>query len=226
MTPAHLCALVSEMVYAPLDDWTARADALGLDVIAKYDTGGTQAVLLTDGQLAINAYRGTDDLRALLTDLRYIKCDFPGGGRVHRGFFSAFNQVRDAVERDIEKTGLPMVYTGHSLGAAPAIMSAVLWGAEQVHVYGCPRVGNKDFVKRLDCPAFRYENRLDFVTSVPLWTSPVQAVHAWKNGRKPTLYKHAGVKVALSGWGHPVNRYVKATRGLQLPVVAAAREVA
>ena len=41
MTPAHLCALASELVYAPLDDWTARADTLGLDVIAKYDRGDT-----------------------------------------------------------------------------------------------------------------------------------------------------------------------------------------
>ena len=225
MTPAHLCALVSELVYAPLDDWNARADTLGLDVIAKYDRGDTQAILLTDSQLTILAYRGTKGLRDLLTDLRYIKADFPGGGRVHRGFLAAFNQVRDKVARDLEKTGLPVVMTGHSLGAALAVMAAVMWPANQVHVYGCPRAGNRAFVKRLKCPMRRYENRLDFVPSVPFLTSPVQAIHALSNGRSPTLYAHAGVRVGLEGWWHPVKGHVKATRGLQLPV-AAAREVA
>ena len=215
MTPAHLCARLSELAYADPGDVTAGARSLGLDVIGQYDRRGTQAFLVTDGQLAILSYRGTDDLRALLTDLRYVKCDFPGGGRVHRGFYAAFNQVRDAVERDIEKTGLPMVYTGHSLGAAPAIMAAVLWGAHQVYVYGCPRVGNNVFVKRLKCPTFRYVNRLDPVPWIPFATSPVQAVHAAVNGRLPTLYAHAGRKVVLSGFGHPVRGYVKETRALR-----------
>ena len=118
MTPAHLCARVSELTYAPTDDWNARADTLGMDVIAKYDRGDTQDILLTDSQLTILAYRGTKGLRDLLTDLRYIKCDFPGGGRVPSGFYAAFNPVRDDVERDIETTGLAMAYPGHSPGAA------------------------------------------------------------------------------------------------------------
>ena len=165
-------------------------------------------------------------MRDLLTDLRYIKADFPGGGRVHRGFLAAFNQVRDKVARDLEKTGLPAVMTGHSLGGALAVMAGVEWPANQIHVYGCPRVGNRDFVKRLKCPARRYVNRMDPVTWVPYATSPVQIFHAGVNGRLPTLYAHAGLRVGLSGWGHPVKGYVKATRWLQLPVVAAAREVA
>ena len=213
MTLAHLCSQVSELVYADPEDWAALAGALGLDVAGQYDRGDTQAVLLANHKLAILSWRGTDGLRDAFTDLKYIKCDFPGGGRVHRGFFRAFNQIRDDVQADLEKIGLPVVQTGHSLGAAPAIMGAVMWPAHQVHVYGCPRVGNGDFVKRLKCPVRRYENWLDPVTYVPPPTSPMQAAHALSHGRKPTLYKHAGKKVGLSGFGHPVRRYRNATVG-------------
>ena len=212
MTPAHLCARLSELAYADAAGVAKGAQDLGLEVIGQYDRGGTQAFLFTDHRLAVLAYRGTEEWRDVFADLRYIKRDFPGGGRVHRGFLKAFNQVRDAVQADLRKTGLPVVMTGHSLGAALAMMAAVMWPAHAVHVYGCPRVGNGDFVKRLKCPVTRYENWFDPVTFVPPPNSPVQAVHALSHGRAPTLYRHGGKKVGLSAFGHPVRRYVKGTR--------------
>ncbi len=94
-----------------------------------------------------------------------------------------------------------------------ALMAAVMWSPQEVHVFGCPKTGNKDFVRRLTRPVKRYENWLDIVTYLPPPTSPIQAVHSLRHGRKPTLYAHAGKRVSLSGIGHFIRRYTNATVG-------------
>ncbi len=207
---AHLCARISELAYED----EPFLDHLGFSVIKQFDRNATQALLAMDGHLAILAFRGTEERKDLFTDMRYIKCDFPGGGRVHRGFYGAFTEVRDEIAADLENIAVPRIFTGHSLGAALAVMAAVVCPPREVHVFGCPRVGNKDFVRRLTCPVHRYENWFDMVTYLPLATSPIQAAHSLRHGRKPTLYVHAGEKVGLGGIGHFIRRYRSATAGL------------
>lgn len=94
------------------------------------------------------------------------------------------------------------------LGAA---LGAMMWERWPTLLGGVDlRVGNRDFTGRLECPVNRHENWFDPVTYVPPATSPVQAAHALAHGRAPTLYRHAGTKVATPGFGHPVSRYVSA----------------
>ena len=211
MNIAHLCAQISELAYEDQPVF----DHLGFSLIEQFDRNGTQAILATDGHLTILAFRGTEEIGDFLADLRYVKTDFPGGGRVHRGFYHAFVQVRDEIAAGLENIAAPTIFTGHSLGAAMALMAAVMWSPQEVHVFGCPKTGNKDFVRRLTRPVNRYENWLDIVTYLPPPTSPIQAVHSLCHWRKPTLYAHAGRKVRLSGFGHPVRGYVKETRALR-----------
>ena len=142
-----------------------------------------------------------------------MKTGFPGGGRVHRGFYRAFMQVRDEIAANLEHIAAPTIFTGHSLGAAMALMAAVMWSPQDVHVFGCPKVGNKDFGKRLTRPVTRYENWLDIVPYLPPPTSPIQAAQSLRHGRKPTLYAHAGKRAGLSGIGHFIRRYKNATTG-------------
>jgi len=209
MNTAHLCTRISELAYD--DNPRPGLLSLGFDLVRAYDRGGTQAILATDYADVVLAFRGTEEPRDLFRDLRYIKTDFPGGGRVHRGFYSAFLEVWDEIAADLKNLAYPKIYTGHSLGAALAVMAAVMAPPREVHVYGCPRVGNRAFTDRLKCPVFRYENWFDLVTYVPPATSPVQAVHAWAHGRAPTLYHHPRTKVATPALGHFIRRYVKAT---------------
>ncbi len=209
MSLAHLCARISELAYED----NPVLEHLGFSLIKQFDRNGTQAILGTDGHLAILAFRGTEEIGDIIADLRYVKTDFPGGGRVHRGFYRAFMQVRDEIAANLEHIAAPTIFTGHSLGAAMALMAAVMWSPQEVHVFGCPKTGNKDFVRRLTRPVNRYENWLDIVTYLPPPTSPIQAFHSLRHGRKPTLYVHAGKRVGLSGIGHFIRRYTNATVG-------------
>ncbi len=183
--------------------------ALGLDLFATFDSGGTQAFLARSDRLLLLAFRGTEAWEDFFADLRYVKTDFPGGGRVHAGFLGAFEPVRNQIDAVLaaEDPTLKRVFTGHSLGAALALCAGATFPADEVHTFGCPRTGNKDFVKRIACPIYRFVNWGDLVTRVPPPNSLAQAVHAIRHGRLPTLYRHAGKKIRLDGRGHRSRQY-------------------
>ena len=210
MISAHTCALISQIAYH--DDPARRLAAIGFRLVATYDVGGTQALIAADDDNLVLAFRGTVEAADRRTDVRFVKTDFPGGGRVHLGFFEAFERVRPAIAFDLARlSSRRRVFTGHSLGAALAVMATVEWRPDVAYVFGCPRVGNAAFVKRVLSRLFRHENWLDGVTYLPLWASPFQAWYAWNEGRRPTFYRHAGFRVRTHGFGHPIGRYVKAT---------------
>jgi triacylglycerol lipase len=67
---------------------------------------------------------------------------------------------------------LPILFTGHSLGAALAALAASLFGAANagsaLYTIGSPRVGNPEFAATLDAlEVQRYVDCCDLVTRVP-----------------------------------------------------------
>lgn len=205
---AYVCASLSRRVYDDAPDLAG----LGHRLLGRYDRGGTQAFLSTDGVRVFLAFRGTEPERSedLITDLRYVKTDFPGGGRVHKGFLRAFTWVEHYIEDALEELNQPLIFTGHSLGAALALLAAAMWRPRAVYLFGCPRAGNRAFVKRIACPVHRFENRGDLVTHIPPPTSLLQAVYSLAHFRWPTLYRHAGRRIRLSGLGHGSDAYERA----------------
>ncbi len=205
----QVCASLSRRAY----DVNPNFAGLGHELLATFDRFGTQAFLTTDGLRAFLTFRGTEPTspRDLISDLRYVKTDFPGGGRVHLGFLRAFECVSEAIEASLPS--LPLIIDGHSLGAALALEGAATWKTEAVYLYGCPRVGNRAFIDRITCPVFRFENRADLVTYIPPPTSLLQVVYSLVNLRRPTLYRHAGKRIRLSGLGHRSAAYEAAAMG-------------
>jgi len=221
---AHTCARLSRLAYEDNPD----LGEVGQTLVAKFDCGGTQAFIskpiihrhhwltgnLPDNRMFL-VFRGTSEIGDFKADLRYVKTDFFGGGRVHLGFYTAFRKIEGAILDERENhLGSLWICSGHSLGAALALLAAARWKLTVAYLYGCPRVGNKAFVDRVQCPVRRFENRGDFVTRLPPPSSPLQIWHSLTHGRRPTLYRQAGKCVRLSEFGHGVSGYVDATAGM------------
>lgn len=185
----------------------ARAGLRLLDPIQDGRTG-TECFVAVGEEFAVVVFRGTEtglrrndpDFRHIfidmLTDAKFRLVPFGGAGQVHRGFLDAYESV-DARLRGVLAgldPGLPVWFTGHSLGAALATVAA--FRAERVqglYTYGSPRVGDVAFAQAFSRKFagmggdrhFRFVHDNDVVTVVP------------PNG----LYRHVGSLKHISSGG-------------------------
>lgn len=143
----------------------------------------TECFTAWNKKYAVAAFRGTE-LRStsaaaeILTDLNAFPVDFAEGGRVHKGFLSALDEVwggEDGLESLLtglltEKPRRPLWITGHSLGGALASLAfARIENATGLYIYGSPRTGNSEFAGLFEGkPVFRVENAGDPIIRVPL----------------------------------------------------------
>lgn len=108
------------------------------------------------------SFRGSSNIPNWISNLnfpkeaKYPKCN---GCKVHRGFYHAWDSVRERVVAEVRRLHkiqptAQIFVTGHSLGAALAVLCAAELGAskqslgfpiEGVYTYGEPRVGNQAF---------------------------------------------------------------------------------
>ena len=125
-------------------------------------------------QVGIVVFRGTDadDPTDIGDDADFILKDWQCGGKVHTGFARALEEVRPALTNAVQAMDMPILFTGHSLGAALATLAASLYkGTAKVALYtfGSPRVGNSAFVDTLaKAESYRFRDCSDIVTRVPL----------------------------------------------------------
>ena len=90
------------------------------------------------------------------------------------GFNTAWSDIRLALDsyRQSHPTS-PILFTGHSLGAAFATLAVERFrgGRAALYTFGSPRVGNKEFCERVreraDLGVFRFVNNDDVMTTVP-----------------------------------------------------------
>jgi hypothetical protein len=143
----------------------------------------TECFTAWNKKYAVAAFRGTE-LRStsaaaeILTDLNAFPVDFTEGGRVHKGFLSALDEVwsgEDGLEAHLtrlitDNPKRPLWITGHSLGGALAALAfARIKNAAGLYVFGSPRTGNGEFAAFFkDKPVFRLENAGDPIIRVPL----------------------------------------------------------
>lgn len=191
----------------------------GLSEFRNFDGKSTQCyVAHGDPEFAIVSFSGSDmrqregsgafDVLAdWLVNLNFDRASSVQGGQVHGGFKKALDEIWDPPDcegndslkkylENIRENGREKVwFTGHSLGGALAVIAAARYEeAAGVYTFGAPRVGDREFVKRFDAPAYRFVNGEDVVTGFPL------------RGR----YRHVGenriigsdgqIRVARAGW--------------------------
>lgn len=155
---------------------------------------GTECMVASSDTTVIVSFRGTEiNSRSVFyevgTDLNTVPVSFPEGGKVHRGFLQALEEVWDNKGEKYHKkfpvhnSGLgsyldsisknhperKIFICGHSLGGALATLCFVrVKSAKALYIYGAPRVGDADFVSLITGrDVFRIEHASDPVPLVP-----------------------------------------------------------
>jgi len=120
------------------------------------------------------AFRGTEPakLNDVLADLKVVKNSARAGGKVHGGFQKEVDDVWMEIVKELEhndqlKVRKDVYFTGHSLGAAMATISATRYKPEELFTFGSPRVGGQHFIKNIKCDHYRMMNNNDIVCRMP-----------------------------------------------------------
>jgi len=188
---AWVMASMAQLVYEPFEKKGRERDLLveklkggGFELLGEFNDPktDTQAFLVSNGEYAVLAFRGTEVTKRtdIATDVKATKVSIIEG-RVHRGFLSGYNSIRADILDALKKVlGLPIYITGHSLGAALATVATNYLETEVIdgvplrdriaacYTFGSPRVGNKQYDREFKSPIYRIVNTTDVVTVVPL----------------------------------------------------------
>jgi hypothetical protein len=173
-----LCAELSRLAYCTRHAIATVLHRIGMqlgEVFSESDDNGTFGFLAHSEQRSILVFRGTrpHDRQNVLDDLNFLPTTWTVGdevvGRVHRGFSDAMRRVWPQVEAATANLTKPTLVTGHSLGAALAVLAASRVPCQRLITIGAPRVGNatfRDFVERR-VEVIRVQGCCDMVCMVP-----------------------------------------------------------
>ena len=111
-----------------------------------------------ENKIIVIGFRGSKTLTNWIANLKFARVDSPfkecSNCKVHKGFLDDYNSIADdlfkAVNEIRSKTGIARVLiTGHSLGAALALLTAVDlvihdgFAQPVLYAFGLPRLGNQ-----------------------------------------------------------------------------------
>ncbi|MBV8180701.1 MAG: lipase family protein [Mycobacterium sp.] len=165
-------------------------------------------------RIAFVSFRGTSDVEDWLADLDAVPDDYlpvAGFGQVHAGFQDVYELVRNGIAANLAAATAgcdQILITGHSLGAALAVLAAPDVFRKmppnkiepRLITFAGPRVGLTDFADTFNAAiesCFRVVNFLDVVPYVP-----------------PAPYVHVGAQIAVDSggpvqiaWRHSLTAY-------------------
>lgn len=119
----------------------------------------------------VHVFRGTDDVDSLLHDFDVALVDIPGLGKLHAGFWTAWQAIRE----QCLSLPPPSAIAGHSLGGALAILCAAEWAllghVAPVYAFEPPRIAGDNTLAHVyrdfAVPFYGTRNGNDLVTQVP-----------------------------------------------------------
>ncbi len=153
----------------------AEAKKLGFLNAKLISKDGAEVIVVKNRRQLWFAFRGTEPskLNDVLADLKLIKNAAVAGGKVHGGFQQEVNDLWLDVVAELEandqlKGRRDVYFTGHSLGAAMATISATRYSrGKHLFTFGSPRVGGKRFIRHIEIPHYRFMNNNDIVCRIP-----------------------------------------------------------
>lgn len=170
---------------------------LNATLIKKFDSNGTQAILISTDNFITLAFRGTEStsIKDIKSDAKATttKCD--SGGNIHSGFKEAYEEVALEIQSTLNQedfSAKPLFITGHSLGGALATIASKklthIGGIASCYTYGSPRVGDEEWIANIKAPLYRVVNAADCVTMMPPGSDMISAV-SWLLGLIPQVGK-------------------------------------
>lgn len=126
----------------------------------------------------LNTFLATD----ILDDLNFLKIPY-NGAEVHGGFLAATTELWPKIEADLKSSPIAdcaeFYVTGHSLGAAMALIAGMTHQFNRIVTFGEPRVGRNLDKNGLaaSTPHIRYVNGRDPVTSIVPTVPPFSFEH-------------------------------------------------
>ncbi|KAI7828372.1 Alpha/Beta hydrolase protein [Kickxella alabastrina] len=132
------------------------------------------------------SFRGSADTQDWVQNSEFLMDPWPEhipGSMVHHGFLTAYKSVSETVTARITRLirlypNYKLVFTGHSLGGAEAVLCAVdvlrmvpeVKSRVHIYTYGMPRIGNNawaDSIDALGIPIYRVVYESDLVPHIP-----------------------------------------------------------
>lgn len=132
----------------------------------------TQAILVQSLNNCHAIFRGTEpfNVKDALTDSMFWVETWQGGGKVHKGFLRAIDDLFQTTSLVSDMTKCDQItMAGHSLGAALATLAAdLIPEVKKLYTFGSPRVGNQKFIRMHSVPTVRYIHSGDGINHLPL----------------------------------------------------------
>ena len=192
MVNAWWLAEASLLAYADAAFIGEQFNNAGLAEVKLFNGESIQCVVASNENFIIVSFRGTqvfkpqgnEDIRGIIADFvidsRFTLVDSGQGGYVHQGFKEGLDQVwesNDVTEgirpyldrvKNQDSRKRTVWFTGHSLGAALAILAADRYGSVQgLYTFGSPLIGDSDFQNDFHVNTYRFVNNNDIVTRIP-----------------------------------------------------------
>ncbi len=168
---AALCAEMARAAYVRSKRAAKHClERVGFKLLKFVDNASDQGFTAADDSTIVVAFRGTDgdDPNDIGTDINFLPRRWDRGGRVHRGFANALNDVWFELAASLPGDGRRVLYSGHSLGAAMATLAASNRAPDMLYTFGSPMVGNGAFGDTLKgVPHARFQNCTDIVARIP-----------------------------------------------------------
>lgn len=156
---------------------------LKLNQFCSFSSGNTHCCVASNNHFSIVAFRGTEiqdftGLKDLVTDVRFNLDDSSIKGKIHNGFKDALDAIWKGSSNlygylqqiKIDHPAMKLWFTGHSSGAALAVLAAGRFGSSQgIYTYGCPKLCNSEFAKSFPIKTnfYRFVNTNDFIPDLP-----------------------------------------------------------
>ena len=170
--PDWIFANFSHIAYFDVETIKNKLEKFGFSIIFYNDNKGRQAFLATTAEYAILSFRGTEpsDINDLLDDIKILNPQTHKEATVHRGFSDATISLmngKKGIINDLKKLSNQKIYvTGHSLGAAMAVIAGMHYNFEKIVTFGEPRIGSNIHKALLGKPLHRrFVNGNDMVTN-------------------------------------------------------------